>query len=110
MGTTSAAGVWSSRSGRVLPRLKGEGADGEENVRRGRRDRDLDPLVCGPVAQRGVGQLGRGSQDDPQVPGPGDRGGDGAGRSGVVAAGLGWPGAGLVSAAGRYAVAAGDVA
>src|SRR6266511_3078739 len=101
MGTTSAPGVWSSRSGRVLPRLgTGEGADGEENVRRGRRDRDLDPLVCGPLHQRGGGQSRGGSQDDPQVPGPGGGGGDDAGRAGDVAGGLGGTGDGLVPAAG----------
>lgn len=36
----------------LLPSEQADGEpDGEEKFQRGRRDRDLDPLACGPVAE-----------------------------------------------------------
>jgi hypothetical protein len=43
----------------VLPSGEGRSGDvGEEDLRHDRRDRDLDPLVCGPVAERTRDQPG----------------------------------------------------
>src|ERR1700750_2010001 len=73
--------TWLSRPRKVASRL-GRGADGEENVRRDRRDRDSRALACGQVAERDVAEPGRGPQDDPQVRRPGGGGGDRPGRPG----------------------------
>src|SRR4029077_93959 len=67
MGMACVSGwTWPSRSSRVASR-RGRGADGKENVRRDRRDRDTGALACGQVAERDVAEPGRGPQDDPQV-------------------------------------------
>src|SRR5262245_24615607 len=81
-----------------LVRVTGEGTDGEENVRRGRCDRDLHPLVRGTLDQRGVHVAGGGPQDDPQVPGPGGGGRPGPERASDEPAGLGCAGDALVPA------------
>src|SRR6266487_6792987 len=111
MGTTSAPG-WSSRSGTfsLAGSRSSEGADGEEDVRRGRCDRDLDPLARGPLDQRGGGRPWRGPQDDPQVPGTGAGGGDTAGRVAAQRKGVGGAGGRVVPAPCRHAPAAGDLA
>ena len=49
--------TWPSRWSRVSSRL-GRGADGKENVRRDRRDRDTGALARGQVAERDVAEPG----------------------------------------------------
>ena len=102
--------TWPSRRGNLSSR-RGRGADGEENFRRDRRDRDFGALGCGAVAERDVRLAGDGPEDDPEVPGAGGGGGVHARRR-ARGARQEWAElvAGVVPAAGRHAAAAGDVA
>jgi hypothetical protein len=101
--------TWPSRRSSLSSRL-GRGADGEENVRRDRRDRDTGALACGQVAERDVAEPGRGPQDDPQVHRPGGGGGHRARRAGEGRGRVAGAGPGVVPGAVRHAAAAGDVA
>jgi len=100
--------TWPSRRGNLSSR-RGRGADGKENVRRDRRDRDFRALGCGAVAERDVRLAGDRPEDDPEVPGAGGGGGHHA-RQRAQRAGVGGPGPGVVPAAVGHAAAAGDVA
>src|SRR5579862_8511094 len=93
--------TWPSRRGNLASRL-GRGADGKENVRRDRRDRDTGALACGQVAERDVAEPGRGPQDAAEVRGAGGGGGDRPGRPGEERAGVAWAGPGVVPGAGRH--------
>src|SRR5450759_4418831 len=101
-GMTYVSAVPSSPRSESLPSSRRrEGADDKEDVRRGGRDGDLDPLACRPIPTAVGGQPRGGSQDGAQVHGAGDRGGDGARRAAGVAAAMGGAGPGVVPAAGR---------
>ena len=101
--------TWPSRTRKVASRL-GRGADGKENVRRDRRDRDTRALACGQVAERDVRFAGGGPQDDPEVRRPGGRRGDHPGRPGEERGRVAGAGPGVVPGAGGHAAAAGDLA
>src|SRR5579872_6672554 len=91
--------TWPSRSSNLASRL-GRGADGKENVRGDRRDRDTRALAGGQVAERDVAEPGGGSQDDPQVHRPGDRRRGCPWRAGEERGRVAGPGAGVVPGAG----------
>ena len=94
-----------------MPSSEGRSVDvGEEDLRRDRCDRDLDPLVRGPVAERARVQPGRGPQDPAQVHRPRGRGRHRAGRPADGRAGLAPAGDRVVPAADRSPAAAGVLA
>src|ERR1700730_8671661 len=91
--------TWPSRKSNLASR-RGRGADGKENVRRDRRDRDTGALACGQVAERDVRFAGGGPQDDPQVRRPGGRRRDRPWRAGEERGRVAGPGPGVVPGTG----------